>query len=125
MKTTIRSVIALGLALGLLGQAEATPQLRLTSGSSSVTVADGDADGVVSFSGAIGNWWLNMTNGVSKPAFGSESAPWLDLFSMTASTAGAASTLTIMLTDTGFNAISSSIVAAIGGTTNGSVSYQA
>jgi hypothetical protein len=126
MRTTLRVIVALGLSLGVLAQANAVPQLRLISGADVVTVSDADADGVVSYNGGVGSWAMNVTYGFSKPLLGNSSMPYLDLFSANMSSAGGASVLTLLLTDTGFDPISTSnVIAAIGGTTAGTVSYKA
>jgi hypothetical protein len=126
MRMTTRSLVAIGLLFGVLAQANATPQLRLISGANEVTVTDGDADGIVSYNGGLGSWMMNMSTGFSKPFLGSADSPYLDVFSANMSSAGGPSVLTVLLTDTGFDAIlNAHFLAAIGGTTDGSVSYKA
>jgi hypothetical protein len=39
-------------------------ELRLTNGANVVTVTDGDNDGVVNYTGALGNWIVNVTTGI-------------------------------------------------------------
>jgi hypothetical protein len=128
-----RVIFAVGISLGMIASVNATPMLKLTSGASEVLVSDGGAgdssgagDGIVAFNGALGNWTLNVATGISKPALGSADTPELDLNSVNLSSAGAASTVNIWLTDTDFSAKSSLVgmVAAIGGTTSGQISYR-
>ncbi|OGR06754.1 MAG: hypothetical protein A3K23_06500 [Desulfobacca sp. RBG_16_58_9] len=82
--------------------------------------------GVVSWSGAIGVWDINVSTGFSKPVLGIPGInAAMDLNSIDHSTG--AGTLTIMLTDTDFTipgAITPAIM-GIGGTTDGNVSYSA
>ncbi len=130
----LRVALPAVLSFGLLSQANAIPMLRLTtSGGDSVTVADGGAgdltgaaDGVVVFSGSLGNWIWNIASGFSKPALGSAVLPELDLNSVDLSSAGPAGTVNIWLTDTDFSAHSAltSMMAAIGGTTSGEISLR-
>src|SRR5262245_31649476 len=108
MSTRILGQLAttLGLTLGLLSQANAVPQLRLTTSSGdTVTVADGSAadanplEGVVLFSGPLGAWFVNVTTGISKPATDADVQPMLDLGSVNVS--GGVGSITLELTDTG------------------------
>lgn len=132
-----RSFLTLALTCGVAAQAHAIPMLRLKSSASpdAIVVADGDAvgseidlspmDGVVLFMGAVPGWDLNITSGFSKPFLGSELAPWLDLNSANF-TSHAGGTLDIWLTDTDFGPHGAAhVMAAIGGTTFGSVTYRA
>jgi hypothetical protein len=68
---------------------------------------------------------MNITSGFSKPFLGSTFEPWLDLFSANFNST-AAGTLDIWLSDTDFGPHSegASVLAAIGGTTYGSVTYK-
>jgi hypothetical protein len=131
------SIVRAGLAavfLGFAAQASAVPMLRLTtSEGSSTTVADGGAgdltgaaDGVVVYSGSLGGWIWNIASGFSKPALGTASSPILDLNSVNLSSFGYTGTVSIWLTDTDFTATSgiTNMIAAIGGTTSGSVSFR-
>jgi hypothetical protein len=113
---------SLGLAAGLLAvgsllaastsDAEAAFKLRLSTagGASAIIVDQGAGDnantavgeGVISFSGDVGNFTLNFTVGSSKPQIGSASLPQMNLISFNATTSGAPDILTIELTDTDF-----------------------
>src|SRR5690242_9422279 len=73
MKKTIFAVTTF-VALAL--PAFASTQLRLSDGTTTITVVDGDpndqssAPGVVYYNGPVGpNWNVNITVGLSKPAF--------------------------------------------------------
>jgi hypothetical protein len=135
MRTQVlRAGLAIALSLGLVSQANAIPMLRLTtSAGGSVTVTDGGAgdlaggtDGVVVYSGSLGGWIWNIASGFSKPALGTADSPVLDLNSVNLSSSGYAGTVNIWLTDTDFTATPglTNMIAAIGGTTFGSVSYR-
>jgi len=121
------------IAFAAATAANAIPVLRLTtSNGSTATVSDGglgDASsqaGVVTFLSPLdGEWFVNVTTGLSKPVLGSPSTPELDLNSVNVSALPGAGWLDIELTDTGFTpTTAASFVAAIGGTTGGSVSYK-
>jgi hypothetical protein len=131
-----RGFLTLALALGVATQAQAIPQLRLqSSAGADVTVADGDTtgpdvdlsstDGVILFSGAIAGWNMNISSGFSKPFLGSAVEPWLDLNSANFSSL-AGGTLNLWLTDTDFGPHSNGahVLAAIGGTTWGNVTFR-
>jgi hypothetical protein len=87
-------------------EAQATPVLVLTSGSSTVQVTDGGAGdlnavtGAVTFSGTVGNFTMNVSTGVTKPTLGTASAPYLDLSSVNLT--GTGGTVTIMFSDTDY-----------------------
>lgn len=120
------------ICLATVGPAQAVPILRLTSSAGGdVTIVDGGvgdanaAAGVVVFNDSLAGWMINVTTGLSKPAIGSDTQPLLDLASVNVSGSGPG-TLSIWLTDTDFAPISGNaqVLAEIGGTTAGSISYQ-
>ncbi|WP_405234386.1 PEP-CTERM sorting domain-containing protein [Lentisalinibacter salinarum] len=82
---------------------------------------DSDLDGVVVFNGALGDFIINVSTGISTPVLGSEDQPILDLNSVDVSSG--AGSLTIGLTATGFTGPvgSSNFRFLLGGTTDGSV----
>lgn len=88
------------------------------------TSADTTPDaGVVTYSGAIGSFLVNVTTGISKPMIGAPGT-MLDLNSVSVS--GGSGTLTLGLTDTGFlRAGAASLNFSIGGTTDGTVTADA
>jgi hypothetical protein len=103
-------------------RSEAALTLRLSDGvNPTVTVVDGDNDGVVVFNGAIGTWTINVTTGISKPNLGPATMD-LNSVNVTNSSGG---TLTIDLSDDGFVGPHSGHVLGVGGTTSGSVSFMA
>jgi hypothetical protein len=57
--------------------------------------------GVVGWAGSLGTWIVNNATGVSKPVQGAADDPWVHLNDIS-TTIAAGVTLTIMLTDTGF-----------------------
>jgi hypothetical protein len=125
MKNLLTALAAIVL-LTCATSAYAVATLTIFDGTTTITVADGSgADqnpnaGVVTWSGTIGVWNINVDTGFSKPAVGSPTSPVLDLsFSANSTAAG---TLTLTFTDNGFTA-SGTGVDTLGGTqANGSVS---
>jgi hypothetical protein len=127
----LAAVVGGGLLLGP-SSAHAGMVLTLDNGNDGVdiTVADGSGldlnplAGVITFSGAIGDWIVNVNTGVSKPVLGP--APTLDLNSIDV-TGAAGGTLAVRLTDTDFVGGPGSIgwATAIGGTTVGTVTASA
>jgi len=130
-RIVLRAFSLTALSLGLAAQANATPILHLSSSAGGdVTIVDGGAgdssaaDGVVSFNGALAGWNINLTNGFSKPVFGSATEPLLDISSANFSSVGGPQTLDIWFTDTDFAPIGDAhVLASIGGTSYGTVSY--
>lgn len=125
-------VLTLSLSLSFLTTANAL-QIKLTDGTNTVIVADGDAadlwgtptipDGVVVWTGTVGVFMINVTTGTSKPAIGSAAVPKLDLNSINVS-AQAGGTLNVAVTDTGYGPMATGLTGfdvQIGGTTEGSV----
>jgi len=101
------------LILGVQSPAQAGLTLTLDDGTNPViTVADTDNDGYVYYSGAIGNWIMNLSGGFSVGNL-------MDLVSGNVSSS-AGGTMTVTLTDTDFSDLSSFHV---GGTTGGSVTF--
>lgn len=83
-----------------------------------VSLQDDDSDGVITFSGAVGNFLVNVTTGISKPLIGPAE---LDLNSINVS--GAAGTLLVTISDTDFTGNLSAFNASYGGTTEGTVDF--
>ena len=128
-----RLLLASVLALSVATTVNALPVLRLTtSGGASATISDGGAGdvngaaGAVTFVNGLGSdWFVNVTTGLSKPILGAANAPELDISSVNVSAMPGAGWLDIELTDTGFTPTAGALfLAAIGGTTAGSISYQ-
>lgn len=96
----------------------------VSTGKGDATTVDGalGTAGVITYSGAVGGFTVNVATGVSKPNLGP--MPQLHLNSVNVS--GGAGTLHIELTDTGFVAPGGSVELRswIGGTTTGTVSYE-
>lgn len=120
-----------GVLAAAAGLAQAAPILRISDGSTTVTVADGSSGscgdtastpGVVGLSCGIGNWWLNLVLGIGHDVLGNE----IHLNSMNASSSSGG-TLTVALSDTDF--VNSggyptlNFLGLIGGVTAGSVNY--
>lgn len=130
MTKVFKLAIAVPAVLAVTLPAYAVPTLRLTSGAS-FTIADqsaldfNPAVGVVTFIGTVGVFNINVSTGLTKPASGSAVTPYMDLNSINSSTAGG--TISIEWTEDSFGppAGSGTFVGAIGGTTAGTVSYNA
>jgi hypothetical protein len=107
------------VVLATLPFAHAVPSLRITDGVDTVTIADsgsGDLnpfEGAVTFIGSLGNFYLNVSTGISKPLLGSAERPFLELSSVDVS--GLPGTLTILFSDTSFTPIDGALAASIGG----------
>ena len=111
--------------------AEGAMVLRLSSGGDVVEIEDGDPDdanpvaGAITFIGDVGNFVTNVATGLSKPLLpSSPNYAEMDLNSVNVSS-GAGGTLVIELTDTDFEAIPGSLIGSVGGTTQGTASFDA
>ncbi|MFC7335282.1 PEP-CTERM sorting domain-containing protein [Rhodocista pekingensis] len=130
MKRLLAASVATGAILAA-GVAQAAPTLRLTSGVDTVTVQDGDPfdatplAGAVTFIGSIGSFALNVTTGQTKPFIGTPVFPVLDLNDVSTSSVAGGS-ITIEFSETGFNSTAATLnfITAIGGTTQGMLSYE-
>jgi hypothetical protein len=136
--------------LGLLGLAAMTiplspayaiPTLSISDGTTTIVVTDnasGDlassVAGTIMWTGAIGNWYLSVDTGLTKPVLGSASDP--QIFLSTADLTGrlgpggsgyiypsSGGTLTIQFSETGFTAAESlAFLVNVNGNTSGNVS---
>jgi hypothetical protein len=94
--------------IGLSGVAYANPIIRLSSGGTTATVADGDGNdscataGCVTYSGPLNDWIVNVTTGIGTPPLGPN--PHLDLNSVNVSNAGTGfgTSILLELTQMGF-----------------------
>lgn len=75
-------------------------------------------NGAITYSGAVGAFMVNVTTGISKPIIGPAQ---LDLNSINVS--GAAGTLLVSISDTGFTGNTNAYTASYGGTTQGAVDF--
>lgn len=123
--------LALATLLALAGAAQAVPILRISDGTTTVTVADGSSgpcgdtvaqSGVVGLSCGIGTWWLNVVIGIGHDVLGDQ----IHLTSLNASSSGGG-TLTVAFTDTDFVNTGGyptlNFGGGIGGVTAGTVNY--
>src|SRR4051812_23030600 len=105
-------ILALTALLALTCSTFATPQLRLSDGTTTVLITDGDANdfspepGVVTYIGPVGPKWsvVNVTVGITKPDTGDAGNPYMDLNTFNQSTG--AGDLTLAYTETDFTAAS-------------------
>jgi hypothetical protein len=115
------------VALATVPFAHAVPSLRITDGMNTVTIADsgsGDLnpfEGAVSYIGSLGNFFLNVSTGISKPLLGSAARPFLELNSVDIS--GKPGILTILFSDTSFTPIDGGVLASIVGDAKGTIEY--
>lgn len=126
----------LALSIGLLQAADAHAgfAMNLSTGGPGVTIHDGDAGdnlggqpGAINWIGHVGGLTFALSTGVTYPAVGSPSAPFMHLDGLVVGPTGG--TLTIMLTQTGFTGTpvglaAASFLSSIGGVTNGIVSME-
>jgi hypothetical protein len=100
------ALVAAGLLVLAIPLVAAAVSVRLISGATTVTCNDGDpcdataAPGVVTFSGSVGPFTVNVTTAITEPALGSASFAILDLNSVNVS--GGPGTLTILASHTGY-----------------------
>lgn len=123
-----------GLALAVLGtalaagSAWATPTLQISAtGGSTITIADGQtgtyadqaaASGIVSWSGALGNFDFTVTSGSTKDAIGSGAVPKMHVTGSATASSTAGGTFTVAFSETGFGPMSPSLqgfLTAMGG----------
>jgi hypothetical protein len=128
-RTAFVPLAALLMATAAPIQAALTVRLSADNGATWTTVTDGGvgdasgAPGLVTFIGAVGSWSVNVTTGTSKPTTGTADAPYLDINTINFSST-AAGKLTIQLSDTDFAPAGQNFLAAIGGTTDGAVTFR-
>jgi hypothetical protein len=115
---------AAAVLLTSLATAQAVPTLRFTIDNVVMqTCADGDgcdltgAPGVVTFSGSVGDFVINVTTGVSKPVF-TGGVPLMDLNTLNIQTQGTGHTLELMLSDDNFSD-AGKVSGKLGGTLTG------
>ena len=122
-------VVMVAAVLAVAPKAEAALILQLSDGTNTVTIFDGGAGdlnsttGVIVFSGSIGGWIVNVSTGIGSPIYAPAT---IDLNSINV-LSGSASTLTIMLTQTGNTQVFPGWNMSFGGTigTGGTVTYTA
>lgn len=120
----LMNAVWLGVLLGGTLAVYATPTLKIYDGSGSMTIADGDANdtdstaGIVSWSGTVGNWYVQVTTGITKPALGSAISPRFDLLTLdTFKTGPGPSTLVVEFSENDFTVpLPAGAKAEVGGT---------
>jgi hypothetical protein len=132
-QTSYFAALAAGALLAAVSSVQAVPSLTVTDGAANTSgVITSPGGGVVTFSGAVGKWNINVDTGQTKPIIGSASNPSMDLnfadtFTDTAGTATAGQkVLTLVFSDTDFTGITG-FLKTIGGTLGSGISltYQA
>lgn len=110
MKQRFNQAAVAAILLGAVSVAQAVPTLRLqVDGGTTYECADGAAcdtmaliPGIVSISQTLGDFYVNMTTGASKPLL-TGGNPLMDLASFNVQVSGGAHTLAITFSDTGFD----------------------
>lgn len=127
MNRLIKLAACVAAVVTTAGGAEAAP-LTLTmndlTNGGSVSVADLDGDGIVSFDGAVGGFSLVVSVGISKPLAGNDAETAVLRLSNTSLASLLGGTLEILLTDTDFQvapAGPATLESAIGGVTAGTI----
>ena len=127
MKKIIMIMFMLAFVFAMTVQnVQAVPVLYLSDGVTTMTIADGGINdltatiGVVTFSGAIGNWAVNVTTGSTFG--GAPTLPYMDLNSLNQTSSGGGS-LKIWFSDSGY-AFTGDILTSVGGTTSGNATFQ-
>lgn len=120
------TLVCLGIMIFVVPSVYAVPILELSSGGSLVQVKDGDpldsniAAGVVTYSGSIENFNINVTTGLT--ISGTSVWPHLDLNSVDVSSLSGG-VLTIKFSENNYTA-PYDVLMKIGGTTDGTVLYE-
>lgn len=122
-RLTLTLLAAAGMVLASTS-VQATPSLNICDNNGNcVTIADGGggdlnaAAGAVTFSGAIGDWIVNVVTGLTKPILGGADAPHMDLnfVDVYNGAGGLGNVLTIKWSDTDFLGLGA-FTSEIGGT---------
>lgn len=115
--------IVAAAALLLTPVANAQLSLKLTDQDSNTAyVTDAANTGMVSLNTALGDWTANVTTGIGAPLLGSSFMDQFDLNSVNVS--GGTGTMTIMMTQTDLSKVNANWWTAVGGTTDGSVTFE-
>lgn len=131
MKKLARMLVIMLVFVGIIGiqSVYGTPILTLYDGTTTVTISDGGSgdsnsvDGAITYIGLLGVFFINVTTGVTEPAIGTLTLPEIDLSSLNISSTGSG-TLTITFSESGFGPLAASgFETSVGGTTNGSISF--
>ena len=108
---------------------QATPYLLLDDGNGhTALITDGSLSdinaltGAITFSGALGNWIVNVTTGVTMPVLGSATAPDIDLNSVNIRSTGSG-TMSILFFADGFGPFNGVLTTDVGGTASGTISF--
>jgi hypothetical protein len=122
-------VLAFVFALAVPG-VQATPYILLDDGNgNTATITDNGAGdilnttlGAIQFSGALGNWIVNVTTGITMPVLGSATSPNLDLNSVNVLSTGPG-TMSILFFADGFGPFNGVLTTDVGGTASGTISF--
>lgn len=124
-------IIALSLCAGIR-QSEALLTLELSDGTDKIYLIEDNEfgkdslfiPGGIIYNGQLGVFNLSLTTAMTKPMKGSPTLPELYLSSVAVSSSGTGGTLTIRLTETGFNRSETTYLRSyLGGTLSGMLDY--
>jgi hypothetical protein len=126
MKKNLFKLALPAVALMLAVSANAVPTLTISDGTTTVNGTAGPA-GTVSFTGAVGDWNVNILSALTFPALGTPTIPNIDVGGQDRYSPGSfngtplinGNVLTITFTADGFGPVTGSVAASIGGTQNG------
>jgi hypothetical protein len=130
MKQQYIQAAAAALLLGAMPAAQAIPTAALSlsvDGAAPTICYDNygcdlnPVEGAVTFLGSMGAFQINVTTGLSKPVL--NGSPLMDLASLNVQVSGGAHTLTIKLSDTGFDLYGDRFTLVHGGTLIGQGAY--
>src|SRR5678815_3515537 len=125
MSTKNLAMLAMGIAVAFMApKANASVQITLTNGASTVTITDGGAgdvcgsvgvaDDCVTFSGVLGNYRVNVSTGIAQNGIN----PYLDLNSINSARGASAGLLTISTSSNGYTAQTPQFSFEVGGTSS-------
>ena len=113
------------LSLSILASAHATLIVEISDtadfSGTVVSAIDTDGDGMVNVSSGLGSWIANVVTGFSSPIIGGDYIEAIDLNSVNVS--GGSGTIYLRLIETAMTKNSATYIAALGGTTDGSISF--
>lgn len=129
MSKLVKILLVLVAVLSIIGvqSAYAVPTLTLKSGATTINITDDGLNdayagaGSITFIGAVGNFVVNVSTGITKPVLGSSILPWMDLNSVDVSSGAAV--LEIWFSDSGFT-YTGGLTMNVGGTFQNTASFE-
>ena len=119
------------LLIGIASNVHALPMLQLSSETDTINIEDqftldeNSGQGMVTWTGSVGNFGINITSGITKPAIGSATDPQMEIISFDATYLGSGGgTLNVKFSEIDFTSPATEWRSSIGGTTDGTVSIE-